>query len=463
MTTLLFETALLHDGWADNVAITIDANGDIAHIEANASAQDAARIQGAALPGMPNLHSHAFQRAMAGMGEISGPVRPDSEPDSFWTWRQTMYGFLRTMTPDHAESIATRLYIDMLKAGYTALAEFHYVHHDPTGTPYSERAEMSARMIAAAASTGIGITHLPVLYNFGGFGGTAANDGQRRFLNDADGFMQIVSTLHEVHSNNPQVRIGIAPHSLRAVTPELLANVLGGLNTLDATAPVHIHIAEQTKEVDDCLAWSGQRPVEWLLEHQSIDQRWCLIHATHLIDRETDALAASGAVAGLCPTTEANLGDGLFPARRFMAAGGVMGIGSDSHISVNVKEELRWLEYGQRLFERQRTVLSGGASRSTGAELYNDALVGGAQACGRPIGALEVGKRADIVVLDTAHSPLAGCNGNAILDAWIFACDTNPVAEVFVGGQHVIHNGHHAMEEIAEDNFRATLCALANP
>jgi formimidoylglutamate deiminase len=460
MTTLHFNAALLPMGWANDVAITFDDDGTIETVEVNVQSA-AGSINGAAVAGMPNLHSHAFQRAMAGLGEISGPVLGDEEPDSFWTWRKTMYGFLAALTPESVQAIATHLYMDMLKAGYTSVAEFHYVHHDQDGSAYSDRAELSRRTIAAAEHVGIGITQLPVLYNHGGFGGQAPNDGQRRFLNNADQFLEIVSALHSDHKDDANVRIGIAPHSLRAVTPELLGDVLAGLDALDNTSPIHIHIAEQTKEVDDCLAWSGKRPVQWLLENMDVNSRWCLIHATHMTDVETDEFAKTGAVAGLCPATEANLGDGLFPARRFMDQGGVIGIGSDSHISVNVKEELRWLEYGQRLFTRERTVLSGGADASTGRRLYDANLAGGAQACGRPIGALEAGKRADIVVLDTDKSPLAGRQGNAILDAWVFATDHNPVRDVFVGGKQVITDGHHVHEDTIEQNFQQAVGSLA--
>ena len=460
MTTLHLESALLPDGWANNVSVTVNSDGTIGHISKGSDPQGSQVIPGAALPGMPNLHSHAFQRAMAGLGEISGPARDTGEPDSFWTWRQNMYGFLHSLTPDHIEAIAFKLYVDMLKAGYTSVAEFHYVHHNPDGTPYDDRAETSRRTLAAARNAGIGITHLPVLYNHGGFGGLAPTDGQRRFLNNADEFMQIVSALHADSADDPQACVGIAPHSLRAVTPELLSDVIGTLNGFDTKAPIHIHIAEQTKEVDDCLAWSGQRPVEWLLDHQTVDDRWCLIHATHMTDGETDAMAKSGAVAGLCPATEANLGDGIFSAARFAAQGGIWGIGSDSHISVNVKEELRWLEYGQRLIHRQRTMLAGGAECSTGRALYESALKGGTRACARPIGAIEEGRRADLFVLNTEKMPLAGLSGDALLDAWLFACDTNPISDVFVGGKQVISDGFHVREDKAEAGMRAVMESL---
>ncbi len=457
MTTLHFEKALLPGGWAENVTIGVTDDGFIHSLETDAESAGISFVPGVALPGMANLHSHAFQRALAGLGEVSGTATKSGKPDSFWSWRTVMYDFLAALQPEDISAIALKLYVDMLKAGYTTVAEFHYLHHDTQGNAYSDPAEMSARVIAAALEAGIGITHLPVLYSHGGFAGKPAQPDQRRFLNGLDDFMTIVTALHTEYGAMPGVRIGIAPHSLRAVTPDLLGAAVSALNQLDATAPIHIHIAEQTREVDECLAWSGKRPVEWLLENQSIDQRWCLIHATHMSDEETDALAASKAVAGLCPTTEANLGDGLFPAHRFLEKGGVIGIGSDSHISVNLKEELRWLEYGQRLFTRQRAVLSGGPQKSTARRLYDAALIGGARACGQPIGALEVGKRADLIVLDCSTSPLYGRSDDAILDSWIFGCDTNPVRDVYVAGRHIVQGGHHGLDQIAEKQFQDML------
>lgn len=460
MTTFHFETALLPHGWADDVTVTVDGDGFIAEVRAETQPGGPA-YAGVALPGMPNLHSHAFQRAMAGLGEVAGPAPSDGhgkkQPDSFWTWRQVMYDFVARMTPDDLHAVAFKLYVDMLKAGYTGVCEFHYIHHAPDGGAYAERAETAHRLVDAAQAAGIGITMLPVLYAYGGFGGEPPNDGQRRFINDGDGILQIVAALRARHGADPSVAVGLAPHSLRAVTPDLLNDALMGIPD---GAPVHIHVAEQTGEVDDCLAWSGARPVEWLLANQDIGPRWCLVHATHMTGGETEGLAASGAVAGLCPTTEANLGDGLFPASAFRAADGRWGIGSDSHISVNVKEELRWFEYGQRLATRTRNVLADGPGRSTGRALYDAALAGGAQASARALGAIVEGMRADIVVLDTEPSPLAGKTGDAVLDAWLFACDRNPVKDVIVGGLPVIANGHHAREEAAEAGFRAAVRRL---
>jgi formimidoylglutamate deiminase len=455
---LFAEQALLPQGWARDVLFEIALDGTFAEVTAGSQPGAADRAAGPVLAGMPNLHSHAFQRAMAGLGERAGPG-----DDSFWTWREVMYGFLRVLTPAQVNAIAAQLYVEMLKAGYTAVGEFHYLHHDPAGAPFADLAEMSRQVVAAAASTGIGITMLPVLYGYGGFGGAPAGEGQRRFLNDPARFLRIVEALlGERDAMAGQLQVGIAPHSLRAVTPESLEAALDGIERLNPGAPVHVHIAEQTKEVDDCLAWSGRRPVEWLADHQPVDSRWCLVHATHMTEAETTLLAGSGAVAGLCPTTEANLGDGIFPARAFLAQGGVFGIGSDSHISVSPVEELRWLEYGQRLIHRRRNLLAARAARpSIGAGLYDMALAGGARALGRPIGRLETGCRADLVVLDPAAPPLIGRASEVLLDSLIFAGNANPVRDVMVGGRWRVREGHHALEEPVLEAYRAALSDLA--
>jgi formimidoylglutamate deiminase len=461
-TSLLAPAALLPEGWAHEVLIEVDADGAIAAVTPAAPRERAIaaeRLAGPAIPGMPNLHSHAFQRAMAGLTERAG----DGE-DSFWTWREVMYGFVDRLGPAEVEAIAAQLYVEMLKAGYTAVGEFHYLHHAPDGRPYADPAEMSRRIAAAAEAAGIGLTLLPVLYARGGFGGKPATHGQRRFLHDVDGFLRLVEVLASRHRGSGQVRVGIAPHSLRAVTPEQLGAAVAGLSALDSSAPVHIHIAEQLKEVDDCLAWSRQRPVEWLLDHMPVDARWCLVHATHMSEAETRRLAASGAVAGLCPTTEANLGDGVFRATEYLAAGGAFGIGSDSHVSVSPVEELRWMEYAQRLTLRRRNVLAppaGNAARPVGAALYRAALAGGAQAMGRPIGRIAPGARADLVVLDADSAVLAGRDDEALLDSFVFAGNVSPVRDVMVGGRWVVREGRHAAEGSVLDRYRAAVCALA--
>ncbi len=455
VTTLIFDSGLLPDGWARDIAVTVDGRGDIAAVTAGANAADGIRVAGCALPGMPNLHSHAHQRAMAGLAERSG----DGD-DSFWTWREAMYAYLGRLTPDHLEAIAARLYVEMLKAGYTAVAEFQYLHHDPDGLPYDDVAEMSLRTLAAARDAGIGITSLPVLYRYGGFGGREPQPGQHRFLNDADRFLAIVAGLRAAGDSDANAAVGIAPHSLRAVNGELMADVLAGFDAAGG-GPVHIHIAEQVNEVNDCLAWSGRRPVDWLFENVDVGPRWCLVHATHMTDGETERLAAGGAVAGLCPTTEANLGDGLFNAPQYFDREGVFGIGSDSQISVSPVEELRWLDYGQRLARKARTVLAGGPDRSTGRTLYERALVGGARASGRKLGRIAPGSRADFVVLNTDHPVLYGRSGDALLDSWIFSGNAPLVRDVYVGGRRMIEDGRHADEDRINHNFRRTLDELA--
>ena len=454
--SLFAETALLPTGWAREVRFDVAADGALAAVTANADAGDLPRAAGPVLPGMPNLHSHAFQRAMAGLAERAG-----AGADSFWTWREVMYGFVARLTPDHAQAVAAQLYVEMLKSGYTSVGEFHYLHHGPDGTPYEDVAEMAKRVVAAAGHSGIGITLLPVLYGYGGFGGAPAGAGQRRFLNDPERLLRIAQAVRGEQAGNPRVAVGIAPHSLRAVTPETLRDGVAGITAQAADAPIHIHVAEQTREVEDCEAWCGQRPVAWLLDQGLVDDRWCLIHATHMTGAETDALAASGAVAGLCPTTEANLGDGVFPIERFLARQGRFGIGSDSHISVSPVEDLRWLEYGQRLLRRRRNLIAepvGG--RSVGGRLYRDALAGGAQALGRPLGALAPGQRADLVVLDGSRAALFGKTGDYILDAYLFAGNEPLVRDVMVGGQWVVREGRHRDEEAILADYKTTLEAL---
>ncbi|WP_341914330.1 formimidoylglutamate deiminase [Ferrovibrio terrae] len=456
MRRFLLRHALLPDGWHNDVLVAVDATGLIARATPKSADATATLLDGPVLPGLPNLHSHAFQRAMAGLAERSGPGQ-----DSFWTWRETMYGFAAKLTPEDIEAIAGQLYADMLEAGFTAVAEFHYVHHQPDGTPYDDPAELSRRVIAAADTAGIGLTHLPVLYRYGGFGGTAPQPRQRRFLHDADAYARLLQALAPAFRGRSDRRLGIAPHSLRAVSPELLRDGITALNEIDAAAPIHIHIAEQTAEVDDCIRWSDKRPVQWLLDQSIVDKRWCLVHATHLSEDEMLRLAASQAVAGLCPTTEANLGDGLFPVVEYMEANGRIGIGSDSHISVSAAEDLRLLEYGQRLVRRSRTLLAGGPDRSTGRRLFEAAAKGGTQALGQPMGAIAPGHRADFVLLDQDAPSLAARQGDAVLDAWIFANQArSAIRDVYVAGNRVVEAGRHIRSETLAAAYRKALGRL---
>ena len=404
-----------------------------------------------AIPGIASLHSHAFQRGMAGLAETRGYTA-----DTFWTWRETMYRFALEMTPEDVEAVATQLYVEMLEQGYTRVGEFHYLHHDRDGSPYANPAEMATRIARAAETTGIGLTLLPSFYAHGSFGGIAPHAGQRRFICSVDQFARLMDATKTAIHELPGANIGVAPHSLRAVTPDELTAIV----PLAAGRPIHIHAAEQIKEVEECIAWSGRRPVEWLLEHAPVDQRWCLIHATHMTATETTALAGSGAVAGLCPVTEASLGDGIFPAREFLEGRGRFGIGTDSNVLVGVTDELRQLEYGQRLKHRERNVLSGGPGISTGRALFDAALAGGAQALAQPVAGLQAGARADIVSLDITHPSLAGRRGDTVLDGWIFAAGSPAIACVWAGGSKVVENGRHRLRQPARDAFNAAVRRL---
>ncbi|MFT4935929.1 MAG: formimidoylglutamate deiminase [Pseudoalteromonas distincta] len=438
MTTLWFETALLPGGWARNVRLSL-ADGRIARVAVGAEPAAEDERGGIALPGLPNLHSHTFQRAMAGLTEARGATA-----DSFWSWRELMYRFVGRLEPDDVEAIAALAFLEMLETGFTRVGEFHYLHHDPDGRAYSNSAEMGERIAAAAAETGIALTLLPVFYAHAGFGGAPPSDAQRRFVTDLDGYAHLLDASRAAAAGLPDAVVGVAPHSLRAVTRSELAAVSG------SASPVHIHIAEQLREVDDCLAWSGARPVEWLLDNAAVDARWCLVHATHMTAEETARLARSGAVAGLCPITEANLGDGLFPAPSYLDAGGAIGVGSDSNVRIDAAEEMRLLEYGQRLSVCARNVLSGAVGASTGAALYRQSLAGGAQALAQPaLGGFVEGGAADLVALDTRHPDLAARAGDEILDAYVFAGGSRLVKDVWRAGRKVVEDGrHHARDRI---------------
>lgn len=455
MPSYFAEHALLPSGWAARVRFDINDAGDLTAVTSGTTTDGAQSLNGVAVPGVPDLHSHAFQRAMAGLTERAGP-----EGDNFWSWRDVMYRFLARLSPEDVEAIAAQLYVELLKHGYTAVAEFHYLHNDPSGGAYENRGELAERILAAAGASGIGLTLLPVLYQTSQFGGKPPTDGQRRFILTTDTFLGIVEKLTHRHRRDKQVRIGIAPHSLRAVPPEPLREAIEAITKLDPQAPIHIHAAEQTKEVQDCIAWSGKRPVEWLLDKAGVDQRWCLVHCTHMTPEETRQLAASGAVAGLCPTTEGNLGDGIFPLPDYLQAGGRFGIGTDSNIATSPVEELRWLEYVQRLVARARNLTEKKIGAATGASLYRRALAGGAQALGRPIGALKPGARADIVVLDPEHPALLGRQDDTLLDSWVFSGNANPVRDVIVGGHFVVRDGIHPHEEQAFADYRRAIARL---
>ncbi len=448
MTLLHAETALLPDGWARDVEVLVQG-GRIVRVTPGMPGA----TLGCLLPAPVNLHAHAFQRAMAGGTERRG----DAGQDSFWTWRALMYRFLDHLTPDDVQAIAALVQVEMAEAGYAAVAEFHYLHHHPGGQPYADLAEMSGRIVAAAAETGLGLTLLPVLYEQGGCNGRPLSAGQMRFGNDPDRFGRLWQGAgRAVAQLAPDAGIGVAPHSLRAVTRDGLAQAVA----MAPDAPLHMHLAEQVAEVAEVQAAYGARPVAWLLDHHAVGPRWCLVHCTQMEPSETLALAASGAVAGLCPITEANLGDGIFDGVRYGGAGGRWGVGSDSNVRIALAEELRLLEYGQRLQGRGRAMLAG-PGQSTGRALFQAAVQGGAQAAGRASGAIRVGDWADLLALDTKAVDLAGRQGDGLLDAWIFAGDDRMVEGVWSAGRHIVTGGRHVARDRIEARYRAVTARLA--
>lgn len=449
--------AYLPQGWRRDVLLEWNDEGVLTAVSPDTPAPAGiARARGPIAPGMPNLHSHAFQRAMAGLAEYRAQAA-----DNFWSWRDLMYRFAARMTPEALGSIARWLYVEMLKAGYTSVCEFHYVHHAPDGRGYPNVAELAERVVGAASQAGIGMTLLPVLYQYSGFGQREPRPDQRRFLNTPEALLDLLATLRRGKPAHGALTYGVAPHSLRAVSEASLRVLLEGLDADLPHAPVHIHIAEQTGEVGECVAATGARPVAWLLDRFDVDARWCLVHATHLDAKETAALAASGAVAGLCPTTEANLGDGVFPAQDYLGANGLIGIGSDSHVAVDWRSELRLLEYGQRLLRRQRNVLASDARAQVAERLFDAALAGGARASGRAVGALAAGHRADWLVLDHAHPSLDARPHDAWLAGVVF-CEHggSPIVEVHTGGRCVVRDGRHEDEAQAYAGYREAVARL---
>jgi formimidoylglutamate deiminase len=446
--------ALLPHGWADDVLLSISQDGTIDAIAHGPRGPDAEAARGPVVPGMPNVHSHAFQRALAGRtGAIGG-----GSHDSFWTWREAMYAFAARADADAIQAIAAQAFVEMAKAGYTTLAEFHYLHHDPGGAPYADRAELSRRIVAAAAEAGLGLTLLPAFYAHGGFGGRPPASAQRRFVHSVDAFAALLADLAPL-ARDAGVRLGVAPHSLRAVTPDELETVVGAV---PVDAPVHIHAAEQRREVDECVASLGARPIEWLLDHARVGPRWCIVHATHMTREETVRLAASGAVAGLAPTTESDLGDGIFPGAEFLHAGGRFGIGSDSNTTLDPFAELRTLEWSQRLRYEARHCLADAGERGTIAtRLWTHAARAGARAVGRNAGEIAPGCRADLVVLDDEAPAIATAAPDAVLDAAMFGPARQPVRDVMANGRWIVRDGRHAEERAIEARFRRAMSALA--
>ena len=450
MTIICAKNALTAQGWQQEVALEIDSQGIIKSIEtgARASGTQVSLL----LPALANLHSHAFQRAMAGLTEARGP----DAADSFWTWRKWMYRFLDQLDPDQVEAITAFAQMQMLESGYAATGEFHYLHHQPGGEPYLNLAEMSERIAAAAEQTGIGLCLLPVLYEQGGCDGRAAVGGQCRFSNTPDRFAALLQQVEACLLRLPEdAHCGVAPHSLRTVSQSGLIQAV----ELAASGPVHIHIAEQQAEVQEILAAWRARPVCWLLDNHDVDANWCLVHATHMLPAETESLAATGAVAGLCPITESSLGDGIFDGMRYRDAGGRWGVGTDSNIRISLSEELRTLEYSQRLRDRARSLYAE-AGRSTGRVLFETALSGGAQALQRRSGAIAVGHYADLLALDTNAVDLATVSGDGWLDAWVFASDDSLVSDVWSAGRHVVTEGRHRQHREIESRYRQALASL---
>ena len=452
MTAIFAKRALVATGWAQNLRITL-AEGRIADVIPNSQPAATDHRVDCLLPALANLHSHSFQRAMAGMTEYRMAGR-----DSFWTWRDLMYRFTAHLTPEQIEAIAALVFLEMQEAGYASVGEFHYLHHQPDGTPYGNLSELSDRIMAAAQTTGIGLTHLPVLYSYAGVGKTPLEAGQRRFGNDVERFCQLVDQAKTNIARLPNdCRVGIAPHSLRATAPDDLAQVLAA----HGNGPVHIHIAEQPKEVAEVKAGLGARPVEWLLQNAPVDPSWCLIHATHMTETETRDMARSGAVAGLCPVTEANLGDGPFNGPGYLQAGGAFGVGSDSNVLISLTEELRTLEYSQRLRDLSRNVMIA-AEGSVGQALYTGTARGGAQALGRGAGEIAPGQWADLLAIDTTQPALCALKDDQLLDGLVFAAKDTVVTDLWSAGRHTVQGGRHIARDQILAQYREAISSLLN-
>lgn len=459
----LFTThARLPNGWQPDVLLQWDEHGTLTTVRSHTSADtlktipQLQRARGPILAGMPNLHSHAFQSTMSGLTEYRAQAA-----DSFWSWRDLMYRFAARISPESMAAIAHWLYIEMLKAGYTSVCEFHYIHHQPGGARYTQPAEMSQRLTDAAEQAGMGLTLLPVLYQYSGFGAQAPREDQQRFLNTPEQLLALLEDLRRSHPETVQRRYGVAPHSLRAVSGATLTELLKGMDRHFPDAPIHIHIAEQMAEVEACVASEGARPVRWLLDHFAVDQRWCLVHATHMDAGETQSLARSGAVTGLCLTTEANLGDGIFPTHDYLMADGRFGLGSDSHIGLDWRSELRLLEYGQRLTRHERNVLASAQHAQVADRLFDAATQGGAQASGRAVGSLALGRQADFMVLDPDHPHLAEQHPDSWLSGMVFSeRSETPIRDVYVAGARLVHDRRHRDEEQAYARYRQALSKL---
>ncbi|KRO95268.1 MAG: hypothetical protein ABS24_09400 [SAR92 bacterium BACL26 MAG-121220-bin70] len=444
----LIKKALLSDGWAENVRLSVSDDGFISGLSKNANAEPGDQRLGIVIPGLVNCHSHAFQRAMAGLTEYQV-----SSADTFWSWRKTMYRFANLVSPEALQDIASYLYVEMIKQGYTSVAEFHYLHHQTNGTAYSSVSQLSQSIINAANIAGINLTLLPVLYMNSGFGDLALLDDQKRFGNSVESYLALHDEATRYCSEQNQHSVGMALHSLRAVPAKPMSEVISHFNRMGNQGPIHIHIAEQTQEVEQSIKALGKRPVEWLLDNHPIDKQWCLIHATHMTSEETAGVAKSGATVGICPTTEANLGDGLFPLREYLDHGGHIAIGSDGNTCTNPLEELRWLEYGQRLLSRTRNIAANDRERHTGSSLLGQCLTGGARSIGKNTGTLKVGYRADLLVLDEHSADLSGIAKEFVVDTLVFGSSHSLIKSVMINGAWQITDFHHANELQIKEKF----------
>jgi len=447
--------ALLPSGWTRDVLLEWNGEGMLTRVEAGQPPSGAPRAAGPLLPGMSNVHSQAFQRAMAGLAEIRGPAS-----DDFRTWRERMHGLAILLEPEDIEAIAAHLYIEMLRHGYTAVAEFHYLHNDREGHPYADRAELANAIAGAAAASGIALTLLPVLYAHGGLGHKPLDAAQRRFRGDPRFIVELLEELARWHLPSPLLRLGVAAHSVRAVDALMLTELVAAARAIDPTMPIHMRVSEQVGEVADCLETHGVTPYAWVSELVDVDSRWCLVHATHLTGTEMRRMAGAGACAGLCPTSEANLGHGVFDFAAWYEQRAPWGVGGDSHVCVSPFEELRALEWNQRLRLRLRNVAADATFPDVAANLWSAAAAGGAQALGQPGGALAPGRRADFVVLDDADVDFEGVDAQARLGIAVFSGNRNRVRDVFVGGRPVVEGGHHPDEGEAREGFRAALRRL---
>lgn len=451
MPSYRFDSILTAEGWLSDAVVEVSPQGTITAI-GTGDGTPAERQRGAVVPGMPNAHSHAFQRAMAGDAEYRSGAR-----ESFWTWRNAMYSLASRISPQELELIATQLQVEMLREGYTSVAEFHYLHHPAAGGSWSRGNELWEALDRAALVSGIGLTLLPTLYMSSDFGGHPLLPEQRRFGMDVGQFLDAVAQRREALAaqQRPLVHTGAALHSLRAVPMAALREAVAGLRGQDPQCVIHIHVAEQMREVQSCIESTGRRPIELLLETGLLDARWCLVHATHATAAEIRAVAASGAAICVCPGTEGNLGDGFFDAARLLRARGRLCIGSDSQATVDPVEELRWLEYQQRIRRRGRSVLASRREKHVGARLWREAAAAGAAVMGQPVGVLAPRFRADWLVLDTTHPALAGASGDLLLDRLVFGPSRGAIRHVMVGGRWVIRDGRHAAEEEVARNFSA--------